>query len=95
MSNINKCACKDFMHEFDTLHVDSVCGGVVTYAGMFLKRCPYRMAMGKKCDPNGKRKAHYDKTKAVNEDIAAMKALATGDTVREVKEATLVMVAMR
>ena len=81
------------MHEFDTLRVDSVCGGVVTYAGMFLKRCPYRMATGKKCDPNGKRKAHYDKTKAVNEDIAAMKALATGDTVREVKEATLVMVA--
>jgi hypothetical protein len=53
---------------------------------MFLKRCPYRMATGKKCDPNGKRKAHYDKTKAVNEDIAAMKALATGDTVREVKD---------
>ena len=78
------------MHEFDTLHVDSVCGGVVTYAGMFLKRCSYRMATGKKCDPNGKRKAHYDKTKAVNEDIA-VKALATTETVREVT--TLVMVA--
>ena len=83
------CACKDFMLEFEALRVDSACGGVVTYAGMFTKQCPYRRATGKKCDPDGKRKVTYDKKKAVNEDIA-VKALATAETVREVTTSVMV-----
>jgi hypothetical protein len=37
---------------------------------MFKKRCPYRRATGKECDPLGKTKACYANKKAVNEDIA-------------------------
>ncbi len=75
---------------FDALGVDSVCGNVVTYAGMFRKQCPYRRATGKECDPRGRTKARYANKKAVNEDIT-VKALATADTVRE--DTTSVMVA--
>ncbi len=83
MSPNAKCACRNFMLEFDALG-DSVCSNVVQYAGMFKKRCPYRRATGKECDPHGRTKARYAK------DIA-VKALATADTVRE--DTTLVMVA--
>ncbi len=58
---IIKCACKNFMLEFEALGVDSVCGAVVRCAGNFKKQCPYRRATGKKCDPDGKRKANSDK----------------------------------
>jgi hypothetical protein len=78
------------MLEFDALGVDSVCGNVVPYAGMFKKRCPYRRATGNECDPHCRLKVYYANTKAVNEDIA-VKALATVDTVRE--DTTSVMVA--
>ena len=78
------------MLEFDALGVDSVCGNVVPYKGMFKKRCPYRRATGKEVDPFGKTKDRYANKTAVNEDIA-VKALATADTVRE--DTTSVMVA--
>ena len=78
------------MLEFDALGIDSVCGNVVPYKGMFKKRCPYRRATGKEVDPFGKTKDRYANKKAVNEDIA-VKALATADTVRE--DTTSVMVA--
>jgi hypothetical protein len=78
------------MLEFDALGVDSGCGNVVPYAGMFKKRCPYRRATGKECDPDGRTNARYANTKAVNEDTD-VKALATADTVRE--DTTSVMVA--
>jgi hypothetical protein len=85
-----KCACSNFMLEFDALGVDSVCGNNVLYKGMFKKRCLYRRATGKEVDPFGKTKDRYANKKAVNEDIA-VKALATADTVRE--DTTSVMVA--
>ncbi len=78
------------MLEFEALCVDSVCGGMVCYAGMFKKRCPYRMATGKKCDPDGIRKATSDKQKAAHE-VIAVKAFTTANTVRE--DTTSVMVA--
>ena len=65
-----KCACSNFMLEFDALGVDSVCGNNVLYKGMFKKRCPYRRATGKEVDPFGKTKDRYANKKAVNEDIA-------------------------
>ena len=77
------------MLEFEALGVDSACGKKVSFAGMFTKQCPYGRATGKMCDPNGRRKADYAKTKAVNEDIA-VKALATTETVREVTTSVMV-----
>ena len=89
MSRFVKCACKDFMLEFEALRVDCACGKKVSYTGTFTKQCPYRRATGKKCDPDGKRKAVSAKTKAVNEDIA-VKVLATAETVREVTTSVMV-----
>ena len=89
MPGIIKCACKDFMLEFEALRVDSACGKKVSYTGTFTKQCPHRRATGKKCDPDGKRKAVSAKTKAVNEDIA-VKALATAETVLEVTTSVMV-----
>ena len=86
----NNCACKNHTFEFAQYGIAAVCGNVVQYLGMFKKRCPYRRATGKECDPLGKTKACYANKKAVNEDIA-MKALTTTDFVRE--DPTSVMVA--
>ena len=71
----NKCACKNHTLEFAKYGIAAVCGNVVQYPGMFKKRCPYRRAMGKECDPLGKTKARYANKKAVNEDMVWCKPM--------------------